>query len=123
MVRYSEFYTVAELAIRYVTFLFVLYVRSETPTSPSIFHLILILVSNPIMFIEIAFPNVVSNALSNIFGSTYTAYLGVFLYYTHRRLKHPKAELFFISAKVLIFIGLWVASVMRQLHLVNQTKI
>jgi len=75
------------------------------------------------MFIEIAFPNAVSNALSNIFGSTYTAYLAVFLYYTHRRLKNHTAEMFFRSAKALLFVGLWIASILRQLHLVNQTKI
>jgi hypothetical protein len=114
---------VAEVAIRYVVFIFVIYVRSDTIKSPSIFHVVLVMVSNPLMFLELAFPNKVSNILSNLFNSSYIVYLGVFLYYLHRRLKNPKAELIFGVLKVLAFLALWTAFIMRQLHLVNQNKI
>lgn len=123
MVRYSEFYTGMELVFRYVTFLFILYVRGETSGSPTIFHAILLLVANPLIFIEIAFPNSVTNCISNICSSIYISYLGVFLYYTRRKLKNPKADFLITLAKVLVFSGLLVTNVIRQLHFGNQAKV
>lgn len=79
--------------------------------------------SNPLIFIELASPNFATNCVSNVFGSTYLAYLAVFLYYWHRKLKNNKVNVIVIIIKILAFIGLAVVSVMRQLHLVNQTKI
>ena len=81
------------------------------------------MVSNPLIFIELASPNFVTNCLSNIFTTAYIVYLAVFLYYWHRKLKNSKANVIVITIKILAFLGLWVASIMRQLHLVNQTKI
>jgi len=53
----------------------------------------------------------------------YIAYLGVFLYYCHRKLVNNRADLILKVGKALTFLCLWVASIMRQLHLVNQTKV
>jgi hypothetical protein len=53
----------------------------------------------------------------------YIAYLGVFLYYCHRKLKDHRVDLLLRIAKALVFLGLWVTSIMRQLHWVNQPKI
>jgi hypothetical protein len=103
--------------------LFALYVRGETSKSPVIFHVILLLVANPLIFIEIAFPNSVSNTISNLCSSAYITYLAVFLFYTRRRLKNRNADMILTTAKALTFTTLFVVNVMRQMHLVNQAKI
>ena len=81
------------------------------------------LTSNPLIFIEIAFPAPVTNVISNVCSSMYIVYLSVFLYYCHRKLRDYRADIIFRTVKLVFFVGLWVASIMRQLHLVNQTKI
>ena len=53
----------------------------------------------------------------------YIVYLSVFLYYCHRKLRDHRADIIFRTAKLVFFVGLWAASIMRQLHFVNQTKI
>lgn len=85
--------------------------------------MILLLVANPLIFIEIAFPNSVSNVISNICSSAYITYLAVFLFYTRRKLKNRNVDLILTGTKILVFTGLLVVNVMRQMHLVNQTKI
>lgn len=45
------------------------------------------------------------------------------MFYTHRKLKNRQAEVVLIAGKIVIFLGLLVINVMRQMHLVNQTRI
>lgn len=79
--------------------------------------------ANPLIFIEIAFPNSVSNCISNICSSAYISYIAVFLLYTRPRLKHRKADFILNFTKMVIFSAILVTNVMRQLHLMNQNTI
>lgn len=79
--------------------------------------------ANPLIFIEIAFPNSISNCISNVCSSSYIIYIAVFLLYTRPRLKHHRVDLILTLVKMVIFSALLVTNVMRQMHLVNQNKI
>lgn len=123
LVRYSEFYSGTELLIRYVSFLFILYVRAETQGCPLLFQAILFFTANPLIFTEIAFPNTFSNIISSMCSNTYIFYIPIFLYYTHRRLTNPRTDLAVRVGKLLMSLGLYVACVVRSLHLMNQTVV
>lgn len=123
LVRYSEFYTGTELLIRYVSFLFILYVRAETLGCPLLFQAILFFTANPLIFTEIAFPNTASNIVSSMCSNTYIFYIPIFLFYTHRRLANENADLAVKAIKLLASLGLYVASIVRSLHLMNQTLV
>lgn len=53
----------------------------------------------------------------------YIFYVGIFLYYTHRPLKNPKLDLADRITKLIGVVALYAASIVRQLHLVNQTAV
>jgi hypothetical protein len=98
-------------------------VRAETTGCPAVFQLVLLFTANPLIFTEIAFPNTASNVVSNMCSSSYIFYIAVFLHYTHKRLKNTKVDIAVRAAKLLATIALYAASILRQLHLVNQTLI
>jgi hypothetical protein len=51
----------------------------------------------------------------------YIFYIPIFLYYTHHRLSNPSIDLVVRILKLLASIGLYIASIIRSLHLINQT--
>lgn len=104
-----------------MTFLFILYVRAETASCPKFFQAIIFFTANPLIFTEIAFPNTASNILSSMCSSMYIFYIPLFLFYTHRAHPNFKADLATRALKLLCSLGLYVASVVRSLHLMNQT--
>jgi len=53
----------------------------------------------------------------------YLIYLLVFLYYSHNTLQNHKLDLIFKFSKLIIFSGFWIVYVLKQIHLVNHTKI
>ncbi len=50
----------------------------------------------------------------------YILYVGIFLYYTHRRLKNSNWDIIFRVLKISGIVCLYIVSIFRQLHLVNQ---
>ena len=105
--------------MRYVSFLYGLWVWAETSSAPLGFHLILVCTANPLIFTEIAFPNYVINLISSMLSSTYMAYIPLFLYYTHRTLSNPRLDLLVKTSKILVSICLYVTSVILTLHSAN----
>lgn len=103
-----------------MTFLLILYVRAETLGCPRLLQAIIFFTANPLIFTEIAFPNTASNILSSMCSSMYIFYLPLFLLYTHRPLLNLRLDLALRALKLLCSLGLYVASVVRSLHLVNQ---
>lgn len=104
-----------------MTFLFFLYVRAETASCPKFFQAIIFFTANPLIFTEIAFPNTASNIVSSMCSSAYIFYIPLFLLYTHRTNPSRRLDLALKALKLLCSVGLYVASVVRSLHLVNQT--
>jgi hypothetical protein len=123
IVRYSPFYTISELIIRYVTFLFILYVRAETQSCPKIFHIIILITSNPLIFTEIAFPNNASNIISTMCSSMYIWFVGAYLFYTHKMVQDSKFSQIILILKMVGIVALYISSIVSMLHLMNQTFI
>ena len=97
--------------MRYVSFLYCLWVWADTSSAPLGFHLILLCTANPLIFTEIALPNYLINLINSMLSSTYMIYIPIFLYYTHRTLSSPRLDLLFKTSKIIVSILLYITSV------------
>lgn len=53
----------------------------------------------------------------------YVFYVPIFLFYTHRKLTNFKLDIIVKTVKFLISLGLYIATVARSMHLINQSLV
>jgi cation transport ATPase len=114
----STFGTVLELAIRYISILVIIYIVADNPTAPKVIALICILYSNPLMFLQLSYPNQISNALDMFSQSAPFLYLSLWLYYIHANMKYTSKNEhdMFLGIKLLFGFSLYIINSLRLLH-------
>jgi hypothetical protein len=87
------------------------------------FHVIILITTNPLIFSEIAFPNIISNVISTMCSSMYILFFPIFLLNTHQPLQNMKLDLFVRVLKILASLCLFIANILYSLHIINETII
>jgi hypothetical protein len=94
----------------------VLYIVGETPKTPQILHFLLIINCNPLIFTEIAFPNIVSNIISNLCSSIYILYAAIFIFYTHKVIHNNILNKIYLFSKLLLVFTLYIVTIVSYQH-------
>ena len=84
----TKFATVIEFAINYITLLFIIYFVADNPSAPLPISIILVLTSNPLIFIHLSTPNSLTNLIDSICYSAPFLYISLWVYYSHQQLKY-----------------------------------
>lgn len=84
----SKFSTVLELIIRYISILIIIYAAADNPEAPPGFAIICSLYANPLMFIQVSFPNYISNVIDSICLSAPLLYPILWLWFFERGQSH-----------------------------------
>lgn len=116
---HSNFYTVLELIIRYISFLVVIYVYFDHAGSSFHVFVICLIYSNPLMFIQIAYPNVFGNLIDCICESSFLLYIGVWLAYTDKEsniMKGKKRTKTLFIFKLGLGASIYLAHLLKILH-------
>ncbi len=87
------------------------------------FHAIILITTNPLIFSEIAFPNIISNVISTMCSSMYILFLPIFLLNTHQPIQNIRLDLFVRILKILGSLCLFISNILYSLHVINETII
>lgn len=114
----SSFFTVLELFIRYISMLVIIYVASDNTDAPRSIPIICVITSNPLLFLQISYPNRVSDTIDCLCRSGPLLYFPVWLFYIHTRIKFPEETKHKISLFIKIGLGLtlYIVNTLRLLH-------
>lgn len=114
----SSFGTVLELVIRYISILVIIYMAADNADAPKAIALICALTSNPLLFLQISYPNQVSNIIDSFCQSGPLLYPIVWMYYIHTKIKYAEHTEYkvFLIAKISAGIVLYFLNVLRILH-------
>lgn len=97
--------------------LVIIYMVADNPDAPRAIALICTLYSNPFLFLQISFPNKVSNIIDMLCQSGPYLYLCLWLYYIHTKVKYSKdAHKISLGIKIALGIALYFFNVLRLLH-------
>ncbi len=99
----------------------VLYIVGETPKTHKIIHLILIVNCNPLIFTEIAFPNIVSNLISNLCSSIHILYAAFFIFYTHKMIHNQILNTIYLFSKLSVVFALYIITIISYQHETNKS--
>ena len=114
----SNFSTILELVIRYISILIIIYMAADNPRTPRGIGAILVLFSNPLLFMQVSFPNDVSNVIDTFCGSGPLLYPTLWMYYIHHKLKYDdeKDSSMMLATKLTPCIILYFLEVLRLMH-------
>lgn len=79
----TKFSTVVELIVRFISALVIIYAAADNPEAPAGFWIICALTTNPLIFIQLSFPNKISNIIDAFCYSAPLLYPAIWLFYVH----------------------------------------
>jgi hypothetical protein len=85
----SDFGTVLELFVRYVLVLVIIYVAADNLDAPRSLPIICFIISNPLLFLQVSYPNQISDVIDCICQSGPFLYAPTWLYYIHTNITFP----------------------------------
>ena len=114
----SNFSTILELVVRYISILVIIYMAADNPKAPKGIGAILALTSNPLLFIQVSFPNDVSSLIDRFCGSGPLLYPALWMYYIHHKLKYDdeKDGSMMLGVKLTPCLLLYFLDVLRVMH-------
>lgn len=95
-----------------------IYMVADNFKAPKIIGLICLLYANPLLFLQISYPNRVSNVIDIFCQSAPYLYLSLWLYYIHTKVKYNKESQYkvFLAIKMILGIILYLLNVLRLFH-------
>jgi hypothetical protein len=114
----TGFATVIELVIRFFFMLVIIYVVADNPDSPKSIAIVCAITSNPLLFLQISYPNKVSNVLDSLCSSGPVLYFALWVYYihTHIRFSNDNKSNLLLGFKLALGIVLFFVNMLRLLH-------
>lgn len=114
----SDFATIMELVVNYISILVIIYMATDNPSAPIGISVICTLFSNPLLFIQVSFPNDVGNVIDSFCSSAPLLYPSLWMYYIHHKIKYDdeKDGPFFLIIKLAPCLMLYFLEVLRLMH-------
>lgn len=114
----SSFATVLELITRFLSMLVLVYVVADNANAPKSIAIICAITSNPLMFLQLSYPNRVSNVIDSLCKSGPVLYFTLWVYYIHTHVRfaeHSKLK-GILAVKIGFGILLYFLNMIRLLH-------
>lgn len=104
--------------IRYVTILVVIYMATDNKDGPLTIALICAIISNPLLFLQISFPNSLSNVIDCLCKSAHFLFFALWIYYIHTKSRfYDKVQYrVYLGIKMVLCIVLYLLNFFRLLH-------
>ena len=114
----TSFATVLQLIIKYISILVVIYMATDNKDGPLTIAIICAIISNPLLFLQISFPNSVSNIIDCLCKSAHFLFFCLWIYYIHTKSKfYDKMQYrIYLSIKMILCFLLYLLNVLRLLH-------
>ena len=114
----TNFATIMELVVKYISILIIIYMATDNPSAPFGISIICALFSNPLLFIQVSFPNDVGNVIDCFCLAAPFLYPSLWMYYIHHKIKYDdeKDGPVFLVAKMIPCLILYFLEVLRMIH-------
>lgn len=111
----SSFGTVMELFVRYISMLVIIYVAADNTHAPKSLPIICGIISNPLLFLQISYPNRVSDVIDSVCQSGPLLYIPAWLFYIHTNITFPDEtkHKVYLGIKTGLGILLYILNVLR----------
>lgn len=114
----TDFSTILELVVKYISILVIIYMAADNSRTPVGIPIVCALFSNPLLFMQVSFPNDVSNVIDSFCSSAPLLYPCLWMYYIHHKIKYDdeKDGPFFLTVKLTPCLLLYFLEVLRLMH-------